>query len=191
MLSQKRMTKHKLFWISFLGGMVGMLALAFFERRPPRPILIPIASNVFLTSQLEPKTVRFLKTRGIMAIVDLRPDGEEIGQATSAQMESAAKANGMSFHYIPVPHESIPESAVNALQRVLSEEQNRDTVLYCRTGRRAVRTFALAEASRQDGLPEAEILKAVESARFPVDDLKLAIAERISHRNPHVGENNK
>lgn len=87
----------------------------------------------------------------------------------------------MRFLYIPVPHESIPESAVAALDHALSEDP-RSAVLYCRTGRRAARLFALVQASRSDGPGADEIFKMVSAAGFSAEDLKDDINQRIAHR---------
>jgi len=180
------MTKTSLFLLSFLVSAVGVSAKFYYDR--PSGRIVPIAHGVYLTSQLEPRDVRLLRRNFICTIVDLRPDGEAANQPTSAQMETAAQNSGMNFHYIPVPHESIPDSAVDALQEVLSHVKNGNTVLYCRTGRRAVRTYALAEASRPNGGTADEIAEIVAGAGFSADDLKDQITERISRRNPHLPE---
>ncbi len=119
---------------------------------------------------------------GIRSVIDLRPDGEAPDQTPAAEMERGAKQWRMEFHYIPVPHETIPDAAVDALSAALGNEIQ-PTVLYCRSGRRAVRTFALSLASRPDGGALPEILEIVKAAGFSAEDLKDNIEERIARRS--------
>lgn len=180
------MSKGKLFLISF-GTTTLLVCLLIFlggSRRPRfrPPKLIPIAENIYLTSQLETSNIPALRMRAIRTIVDIRPDGEDQNQAPSSAIEAAARENNLRFHYIPVPHNGIPDSAVTALDHALSGDAGR-TVLYCRTGRRAVRLYALVLASRPNGPSTETILKMVSDASFSADDLKEEITQRISHRN--------
>ena len=145
------------------------------------PVLKQVAPNVSITSQLKLENLRPLAHAGYQFIVDIRPDGEAADQIPSEAIGHAAYNNRMGFLYIPVPHEWIPPEAVHKLSEVLAADHP-PTVLYCRTGRRAVRLFALEEASRPGGPNSAEILGIVQAAGFSADDLKDDIARRISQR---------
>jgi protein tyrosine phosphatase (PTP) superfamily phosphohydrolase (DUF442 family) len=83
----------------------------------------------------------------------------------------------------------VPKPAVEALQVALAD-RTAQTVLYCRTGNRAIRALALVEASRTGGPTAVAINTMVRDAGFSADDLKPEIDERIAQRNP-VGESNK
>lgn len=180
------MSKLRLFAISLLLT-VGSLLAVIYANRPERagaaaPELHPIAEDVFLSSQLKPEHIRSLKNQGIRSVIDIRPDGEVADQPSSSELELASRRRRIEFYYIPVPHETIPDSAVDALSKALSQTL-RPSVLYCRTGRRAARTFALAEASRVDGPTVEEIVTMVRAAGFSADDLRERIAQRISRRS--------
>lgn len=178
------MSNFKLFLCSMLCTALGVLGYLYFERQIDlrhQPKLTLISDGVFLTSQLTPDHLRYLRRMRIFTIVDMRPDGEAVDQPSSDDMKRAAEARGMEFHYIPVPHESLPDEAVSSLRTVL-EERSRSMVLYCRTGRRAVRLFALASASLEDGPDCVEIQRMVKDAGFTAEDLTAQIAERIAKR---------
>jgi len=100
-------------------------------------------------------------------------------------MQAAARNWGLGFHYIPVPHESIPAEDVVALGKALNPEVL-PACLYCRTGRRAVRLYALVQASRSGGPNANEILEMVKNAGFSAEDLKDEIAQRIAHRDTNA-----
>lgn len=180
------MVKTKLFFGSF-AVTAGLVLALFFFNRPPIAKLQKVSDNVFITSQLETKHIDKLPRQAITTLVDLRPDGEAKDQPTSAAMKLAAELRGLKFFYIPVPHEHIPDEAVAALRDALSDH-NGNAVLYCRTGRRAVKTFALVEASRPDGPTTAAILKMVSQAGFSADDISDDMTRRVKDRNLAKGE---
>jgi uncharacterized protein (TIGR01244 family) len=185
------MTKTKLFFGS-LFFTAGLLSVLFFFNRPKRyervePELVRLANDVYLGAQLRPENIAPLRERGIKTIIDMRPNGEEKDQPSSFSMSRMARRNGMDFRYTPVPHETIPEEAVLALEAWLTTEA-KPAVLYCRTGRRAARLFALVEASRDDGPDLNAILETVRAAKFTADDLKEDIAKRISQRKSQPAE---
>lgn len=141
----------------------------------------PLVAGVWVSGQIAPAQIDELKAQGIKTIVALRPDGEEQGQPSSAAVEAAARAAGLGFAHVPVAGSEIPQAAVDAVARALARREN-TVLLYCRSGHRATRTWALAEASRSDGL-EAEAIESVAvSAGQPLDDLREQIAARIATR---------
>ena len=183
------MSKLKSFAISLLLTCGSLLVLIYVNRPATTPKLRLITENVFLTSQLKPEHILPLWKRGFHSVIDFRPDGEDKVQPSSSEIKAAAEKLGMAFYYIPVPHESIPDSAVDALSAAFADAPGA-SVLYCRTGRRAVRIFALAEASRADGPAAEDLIKMVRRVGFSADDLRERIAERISHRSSNPAPKN-
>lgn len=143
--------------------------------------LKPLVGGVWISGQITPQQVDQLKSQGIKTIIDLRPDGEAPGQPPSSAIDAAARSAGLRFAYAPVAGSDIPASAVDAVSRAIARPDN-TVLLYCRSGRRGARAWALAEASRMGGL-EAEAIESVaKSAGQPVDDLRDQIAARIATR---------
>ena len=114
-------------------------------------------------------------------MVDLRPDGEEPGQPSAQDMRLAATKAGLAFAYVPVPHGDIPEASVAALQAFLAS-QSGPVLLYCRSGRRAARTWALVEAARPGGMPTDAIMAAVQGAGQNAEDLRGRIEAAVAAR---------
>jgi len=180
------MSKWKLFLLSFLLTTTVSAGYLYFHRPggalSREPKMTPIADFVYITSQLRLENVPRVRRFGIKTIVDIRPDGEAADQAPSSSIKAVALHNRLDFHYIPVPHESIPNDAVEALDQALSPDAL-PAVLYCRTGRQAVRLFALVQASRVDGPGSDAIMEMVRAAGFSAEDLRDEISQRLSHRN--------
>lgn len=179
------MAKLKLFTGAFLITTCVLMALIYVNRpkqlNPTALELVRITDDVFLTSQIKPENIPALKQRGIRMVVDIQPDGEAKDQTPSAEIESASRKSGITFRYIPVSHEVIPKGAVIALNDALYRGAL-PAVLYCRTGRRAARLFALVEASRLGGPGADAILRMVREAGFSAEELRNEIAQRISQR---------
>ena len=89
----------------------------------------------------------------------------------------------MTFAYVPTPHGAIPDVIVDGLARALADVPQ-PVVLYCRSGNRAARVWALAEASRPSGADAKGIAGSVRAAGQKVDDLMPQIEARIAARKP-------
>lgn len=170
------------FLLAFLVGMGCVLGQAWWQKRESLPTVAykELVRGIWVTSQVSPDDIRAGKLRGVRALVDLRPDGEEADQPSSTQVADAAKAAGIGFDYVPVPHGAIPDEAVASLRATLNGRG--PILLYCRSGSRAARTWALGEASDARGLPEAAIREAVARAGFSTKDIDTAIDARIAAR---------
>ena len=178
------MNKIKLFALSTAAATCVMLAVVYVQRpgSRPAPVLVSQSGSVYVSPQISLRDIsRYMLRYHIRTIVDMRPDGEAPDQPNHLQIEEFVKAQDIGFSYIPVPHESIPPATVDELNDVLASAQ-KPVVLFCRTGRRAVRTFALAEASRLGGPGSETILAMVKEAGFSAEDLRPEIVTRISAR---------
>ncbi len=142
---------------------------------------LPLRDGISIREQVTLADIQGLKAQGIRAIVDLRPDGEAADQPGSATIGEAVRAAGMSFSYLPTPHGDIPETVVTELGRILASTE-RPVLLYCRSGKRAARSWALAEASRAGGAKAWEISAAVKAAGQSVDDILGQVQTRIDAR---------
>lgn len=171
------------FLLAVLVGVAGVIIAALATKTPPSAEVQAHAlpGGISVTEQVMPAQLAELAGRGFRTVVDLRPDGEAADQPGSTQMSESARTAGVAFAYIPVPHGAIPADAVKRLGQVLGTSQ-KPVLLYCRSGSRAARTWALAEASRSGGLDEQAILQAVQQTGLDANDLQADIARRIAAR---------
>lgn len=182
------MTLARAFLLSIIVAMLGVIGYAFATRdrtssRSETTSISghPLLGGVSVRDQIALDAVGALNGTGTRTLINLRPDGEDQNQPPSAAVESAAKSAGLSYAYIPTPHGDIPDAIVDDLARALAQTE-RPAVLYCRSGKRATRVWALAEASRSGGPSIPEIVAAVKSAGQTVDDLMPRIEKRFSER---------
>jgi uncharacterized protein (TIGR01244 family) len=170
---------------ALLTGMTLVLASAGYSRwqRPEPARIKQLTERIGISEQLKPDQVADLARQGYATIIDLRPDGEAPDQPSSAQMHAAAAGRKIAFIYVPVPHGAIPDSAVTALDTALADNAGL-VLLYCRSGKRAARTWGLVEASRSGGLEVEAILAAVKASGQSADDLRAQLAARVEARQP-------
>ena len=150
----------------------------------PSPARVSQLTERFsVAGQITPDQMADLKARGFTTIVALRPDAEGPGQPSAAQVEAAARSNGMAFAYVPVTAGTpIPDSAVTALGEVIANDKSGKVLLYCRSGSRAARTWGLVEASRPGGADANAIIDTVKASGQSAEDLRDAITKRVSLR---------
>jgi len=81
------------------------------------------------------------------AIINNRPDGEEPGQPSSAEIEAEAKRLGLQYRHIPIVPGQFPDDSVRAFANALTELEG-PVFAFCRTGTRSTSLWALTEAAR-------------------------------------------
>lgn len=173
-----------IFLYALLAGLIGTLLFFGYFRltAPPALAITALTSDVHVTTQIELSQIPKIKAQGFNTIVDMRPDGEAIGQAPAAEVKAAADRQGLHFAYLPIPHgDAVPDTAVGQLAKIIDHPSG-PVLLYCRSGRRATRAWSLAEASRSSGLTSTEISVAAQRAGHSIADLQSAIDAAILHR---------
>ncbi len=113
------------------------------DNRPPLP-LRQIAADIFAAPQLEPADMALALRQGFRAVINNRPDFEHgPDQPTNADIESAARAQGLEYRFLPVDggYQSPQEAA--AMAQLLAELP-RPLLLFCRSGARSTRLYQLA-----------------------------------------------
>ena len=102
----------------------------------------------FLASpQISVGDVAAAKEMGVTMIVNNRPDDEEPGQVSGAQIADAAKAAGIEYRAIPVTHAGFGQGQVDAMTEALEASEG-PVLAYCRSGTRSMLLWALARAKQ-------------------------------------------
>ena len=113
--------------------------------------------RVMVAGQISPGEIEALKDRGVVMVINNRPDDEEFGQPAGAEIEAAAAAAGVAYRSIPVSSGFSAEQ-VRAMAEALAQADGA-VLAFCRSGTRSAFLWALARAAAgEDG--EALIGKA-------------------------------
>ena len=127
-----------------------------------------LAPGVWASPQLPPEAVAALPGLGVRRVINNRPDGEEPGQPTSAEMEAAARAAGLDYRWIPVSGLPGPAEA-GAVGEALDD--GAPTLLFCRSGTRSTAAWAMARCARGDD--PAAVRAAAANAGYDLSRLPL------------------
>ena len=81
--------------------------------------------------------------QGFKLVINNRPDGEEPGQPTGAEVEAAARAAGLDYVHIPVRGGPTPDQ-VEANYRAVEAAEG-PVLAFCRSGTRSIVTWSLGQ----------------------------------------------
>lgn len=115
---------------------------------------------------------------GFRTVINNRPDGEEPGQASSAEIEAVANAIGVEYLHIPVVAPAISDADVDAFANALDAHVG-PTLAFCRTGTRSTMLWALSQAGK---LTVEEILETARNAGYDLGGLRPRLEERAARR---------
>ena len=133
----------------------------------------PVSDGFAVAPQFDPDGMAEVARQGFVAVICNRPDGEEPGQPTIAEMREAAQQAGLAFHHIPVSGGAFPDAAIAAFRAVRQGTQG-PTLAYCRTGTRSITLETLANPQ---GIDASQRLAAAQGAGYDLSALAARIAE--------------
>ncbi|MGE0830769.1 MAG: TIGR01244 family sulfur transferase [Hyphomonadaceae bacterium] len=132
-----------------------------------------VTPDFSVAGQLAPDDVRRAAEEGYKTIVVNRPEGEEPGQPKVADIKAVAEAAGLEFRSIPFS--GLPPSpAIVAETAAMLDEAKGPVLAYCRTGRRSITAWGLAQALAGNRRPD-EIIALAEKAGYDLSGARGAL----------------
>jgi uncharacterized protein (TIGR01244 family) len=128
-----------------------------------------IDSKVSVAPQIDPAQMADIAAAGFVAIVNNRPDDEEPGQPSGAEIQAAAEAAGLAYTAIPVTHAGFGHGQLDAMRAVLDAADG-PVLAYCRSGTRSCNLWALAEAKA--GADSAELVAKAQGAGYDLSGIR-------------------
>lgn len=129
--------------------------------------------KVYVSRQITVADVEEAKRLGVTLIINNRPDGEEPGQPTTAEIGAAAKAAGIDYRAIPVDHSGFRPEQVKQMGEALDSAKG-PVLGYCRSGMRATALWALAEHER--GVDGATLMARARAAGYDLSSISNALS---------------
>ena len=111
-----------------------------------------IDEDLYVAGQVRAEEMAAIKDAGISMIVNNRPDHEEPGQPSAAEVEAAARAAGIDYRYVPVAS-GFSAGQVEAMGEALDAAQG-PVLAFCRSGTRSTFLWALARSTKGDSPDE-------------------------------------
>ena len=120
-------------------------------------------ARTLVSGQIGPEHMAEAKRLGVKVIVNNRPDNEDPGQPLGAEIEAAAKAQGLDYRHVPIARGMGPAD-VEAMRQAMEDAGEGKMLAFCRSGNRS--TLAWAVACHEEGIPREELERAAEGAGF-------------------------
>jgi uncharacterized protein (TIGR01244 family) len=100
-----------------------------------------ITPDFAVSPQITPAQLAQLKAAGFTTVICNRPDHEDAGQPTFAEIKAAAEAVGLEAHHIPIKPGQAKGADVEAFDTAVTTAKGK-VLAYCRSGGRAQSLFA-------------------------------------------------
>jgi uncharacterized protein (TIGR01244 family) len=107
------------------------------------PMFRTLDPSISVFGQIAPDDIADAKAQGFTTIVNNRPDEEQPGQPSSAEIEAAAREAGLTYVAIPVDHSGFAEWQIAAMADTLEKAEG-PVLAFCRSGTRSTFLWALA-----------------------------------------------
>lgn len=128
-----------------------------------------IDDHVSVAPQISVEEVSAIAKAGYAEIVNNRPDDEEPGQVSGAEIQAAAEVAGIAYRAIPVTHAGFSGNQVEAMAAALTAAAG-PVLAYCRSGTRSAHLWALSRARLGDD-PQTLVNKAA-SAGYDISGIR-------------------
>ncbi|MFL6862189.1 MAG: TIGR01244 family sulfur transferase [Allosphingosinicella sp.] len=120
-------------------------------------------------AQVRPEDMAAVAALGVATLINNRPDAEEAGQPSSAEVEAAARAAGLDYRHIPFSGGSRAE--IEAMAEALDAGP---ALAFCRSGTRSTYLWALARAAR--GADPAALVRQAAEAGYDLSPILRLLA---------------
>jgi len=132
-----------------------------------------VTPSFAVAGQISPADVARAAAEGYRTIVVNRPENEEPGQPALAEIRAAAEAAGIRLVALPFSGLPPPPNAVGEMAELLETAEG-PVLAYCRTGRRSIMAWAMAQ-TLTGAAPPDEIIASAAKAGYDLEGARGAL----------------
>lgn len=103
-----------------------------------------VTDDFAVSPQISLDDLQAAADQGFKLVINNRPDGEQPGQPSSAEVEAAAKAAGLDYVHIPVVGQPTPAQVEE--NRLAVAGADGPVLAFCRSGTRSIVTWSIGQA---------------------------------------------
>ncbi len=138
-----------------------------------------IDDDISVAPQIQVGDLREIARLGFKTVVANRPDREEPGQPAMADIEAAARENGLNWIYMPVASGNISDQDIDQF-RAMIQQSEAPVLAFCRSGTRCTILWALSSAS---DTPAQQIFTKARSAGYDISGLAPRMAQQAENKS--------
>ncbi|MBY5934082.1 TIGR01244 family phosphatase [Tateyamaria omphalii] len=127
-----------------------------------------ITPAYFVAPQLDPADMPDIAAAGIKTVICNRPDPEVPPAFQADALEAAAQAAGLTFHRLPLTHQTMTPANVEQ-HMAFAEETETPVLAYCASGTRSTVVWCLGQAGRMSC---DDILRTARDGGYDLDALR-------------------
>ncbi len=132
-----------------------------------------INDSVSVAPQVAAEDMAKVAAMGFRTVINNRPDGEAADQAASSDIEAAAQAAGLDYHFIPAISGRLSRENVDDFRKTLSGS-DAPVLAFCRSGTRSATLWALSQAGT---LSADDIIEQTARAGYDLGPLRPALEQ--------------
>lgn len=132
-----------------------------------------INDSISVAPQIALEDMAAIAAQGFKTVISNRPDGETPDQPPSSQMESAARAAGLDYRFVPVVSGQMMRENVDDFAATLAEADG-PVLAFCRSGTRSTTLWALSQAGK---LPAEAIIGQAAEAGYDMSPFREALEQ--------------
>ena len=137
-----------------------------------------IDDNISVAPQISIEDVAEAAKLGFKTLVANRPDHEEPGQPAMADIEAAAREQGLEWVYMPVESGNITDDDVNRFAPMIRDAE-KPVLAFCRSGTRCTVLWALASARTK---PADQLVAKARNAGYDITPLMPRMAQQADRK---------
>lgn len=134
-----------------------------------------LTSNLHVSPFIRPEDLGCIAPQ-FHTLINNRPDGEDPGQPSSAEIERAARQLGMDYMHLPIVPGQVSEQQVLAFAQAIADRKG-PVLAFCRTGTRSTTLWALSQAGKRSA---DEILATAKHAGYDLSALRPKLEDRAA-----------
>jgi len=124
-----------------------------------------IDDSLSVAGQISPEDVAEAARQGFTMIINNRPDDEQPGQPSGADIHAAAREAGLDYVAIPITHAGFSEDQMTAMGDAIAAARG-PVLAFCRSGTRS--TFVWALSQSRAGVDPQELVRKAAGAGYDI-----------------------
>ncbi len=110
--------------------------------------VLKLSGDFAVASQITAEDLGEIAESGYRCVICNRPDGEDAGQPTVAELRAACEQHGLELHHVPIGHSGMDHESVLQQMGIMANAPG-PFLAYCRSGHRSTVLWNVIQRMKQ------------------------------------------